>query len=84
MKRMTDSAKKPKRPRDANQLAKMIADLATGNAADVDPDSEKNPHAVSLGRAGGLGGNARAKALATEKRREIAKKAAKSRWDKRE
>jgi len=32
---MTDSAKKPKRPRDANQLAKLITDLATGEAVDV-------------------------------------------------
>jgi hypothetical protein len=27
-------AKTPKRPRDTNQLAKMVADLATGNATE--------------------------------------------------
>src|SRR5690349_5028670 len=42
---------------------------------------EKNPHAVALGRRGGQkGGPARAKALSPEQRREIAKKAAVTRW----
>ncbi|HEU6447824.1 MAG TPA: hypothetical protein VFV23_05240 [Verrucomicrobiae bacterium] len=41
----------------------------------------KNPAAVALGRLGGLkGGKARAAALTAQKRREIAKKAAKLRW----
>lgn len=44
----------------------------------------KNPHAVALGRSGGLkGGRARAKSLSSEKRSEIASQAAKARWDKR-
>jgi hypothetical protein len=78
---MTDSAKKPKRPRDPNQLAKLITDIATGDAKDVNPDEGKNPHAVALGRAGGLkGGKARAKSLSPDKRKEIAKRAAKTRW----
>ena len=43
----------------------------------------KNPAAVALGRLGGLkGGPARAKKLSSKKRKEIAKKAAKSRWSK--
>ena len=43
----------------------------------------KNPHAVALGRLGGLkGGPARAKKLSKKKRSEIAQKAAKSRWSK--
>ena len=43
----------------------------------------KNPHAVALGRMGGLkGGVARAAALAPKKRSQIAAKAAKSRWNK--
>jgi hypothetical protein len=43
--------------------------------------SNKNPHAVALGRLGGLkGGKARAKKLTKEQRQEIARKAAKSRW----
>jgi hypothetical protein len=41
----------------------------------------KNPHAVALGRLGGLkGGRARAEALSPEQRREIARKAAQTRW----
>lgn len=45
-------------------------------------DSEgKNPHAVALGRLGGLkGGKARASKLTPEQRKEIAKKAAQTRW----
>ncbi len=54
---------KPKRPRDVNQLAKMIVDISTGDAP-PDPESTKNPAAVALGRLGGaVGGKARAAAL---------------------
>ena len=76
-------AKTPKRPRDTNQLAKLIADIATGEAADESPETGKDPAAVALGRKGGLkGGAARAKKLTAEERSVIAKKAAKARWDK--
>lgn len=75
--------KKPKRPRDTNQLAKMIADIATGQIQDKDPNDGKDPAAVALGRKGGLkGGKARAKKLTATQRSAIAKKAAKSRWKK--
>jgi hypothetical protein len=41
----------------------------------------KNPHAVALGKIGGLkGGKARAAALTAAERREIAKRAARARW----
>jgi hypothetical protein len=41
----------------------------------------RNPHAIALGRMGGLkGGPARAAALSGESRREIAKRAARLRW----
>ena len=44
---------------------------------------EKNPAAVALGRLGGLkGGKARARALSSERKREIAQKAARARWSK--
>ena len=58
----------------------MVARIATGEIKDVPvtPESEgKNPAAAALGR---IGGHARAKGLSARKRREIAKKAAKSRW----
>lgn len=71
---------KPKRPRDPNQLAKLVTDLATGNAP-PDPEDTRNPHAVALGKLGGAkGGKARAKALSPKERKEIAKKAAAARW----
>jgi len=74
-------AKTPKRPRDTNQLAHMIAQLATGELDDVKTDDGKDPAAVALGRKGGLkGGKARADSLTPKQRSEIAKKAAASRW----
>lgn len=76
-------ATKSKRPRDANQLAKLIADIATGDTDDVKTDDGKNPAAVALGRKGGLkGGKARAESLTAKQRSAIAKKAAKTRWAK--
>lgn len=76
----------PKRPRDPNQLAKSIIDIATGEKPHRDPTPEeqgKDPAAVALGRRGGLkGGAARAASLTAEKRAEIAKKAAAIRWKK--
>lgn len=72
-----------KRPRDLNQLAKLIADRATGQAEPENLDEGKDPAAVSLGRRGGLkGGRARAAALTREARSKIARKAAQSRWKK--
>lgn len=42
---------------------------------------KKNPHAVLLGRSGGLkGGKARAEKLTSDRRREIAKNASIARW----
>jgi hypothetical protein len=77
------------RPRDPNQLAYRIIQEATGQVqkyeplADVPADPEKNPHAVALGRLGGLkGGAARAASLSPKKRSQIAAKAAAKRWGK--
>lgn len=72
-----------KRPKDINQLAKSIVDIATGKAEDTISESKKNPAAVSLGRLGGLkGGKARAEKLTAKRRKEIAQKAAQTRWAK--
>ncbi len=75
-----------KHPKDINQRAKSIVDMATSEPKyRMPPENEdgKNPHAVQLGRLGGLkGGKARAKALTAERRSEIAKNAAKKRWAK--
>lgn len=73
-------ANTPKRPRDPNQLAKLMIDIATGTKSDTVPTS--SPMA-ELGRAGGeRGGKARAASLTPQRRSEIAKRAAQSRWNK--
>lgn len=78
---MPNRSSKPKRPRDPNQLAKKIVDLSVGYTEDENPDYGKNPAAMALGRLGGLkGGKARARALTSERRSEIAKNAAMVRW----
>jgi len=83
---MPERSKKA-RPRDPNQLAYQIMLESTGQAPKLEPESvpdpTKNPHAVALGRMGGLkGGAARAAALSPKKRSAIAAKAAKARWNK--
>jgi hypothetical protein len=71
-----------KRPRDLNQWAKRMVDLATGNS--VEPNSTKDAAAVALGGRGRLkGGKARAAKMSPARRAEIARKAAKARWDRR-
>lgn len=67
---------KTKRPRDANQRAKSIVDIATGEMENKVTD-ERNPAAVALGK---KGGEARAKSLSAAQRKNIAKKAAMKRW----
>jgi len=74
---MQDRSSK-KEMEDINLIAARIAERATGEKI------EKNPNAVALGRLGGLkGGKARAEKLSPKRRREIAKRAAKTRWNNR-
>lgn len=71
--------RRPQRPRDPNQLGKLIVDLSVGEALD-DAPVPANP-ATEFARKGGLkGGKARANALTPQRRREIAKIAAERRW----
>ncbi len=80
---MSIAPKRPKRPRDLNQLAKAIVDEATGNAPEVAPDM-RDPAAVALGAKGARkGGESRALKLTPARRSEIAKRAAAKRWNKR-
>jgi len=75
--------KHPPRPRDPNQLGKLIVDIATGEAQDSPLDAGKDEKMVELGRKGGVrGGRARAKSLTAEERSESARRAAKARWSK--
>jgi hypothetical protein len=70
-------------PRDMAQLAKMVVDIATGEAP-PEPASTRNPAAVALGRLGGLkGGKARAAGMTKKQRTVAAKKAATARWGER-
>ncbi|MGD0248111.1 MAG: hypothetical protein ABSB75_03575 [Candidatus Limnocylindrales bacterium] len=77
--------KRSSMPRDPNQLAKMVVDMATGEAAPepAPKGPEKNPAAVALGKLGGAkGGKARAAKLTPEERSAIAKRGAAARWSK--
>jgi hypothetical protein len=80
--------KTPKRPRDLNQWAKRMVDIATGEVTnrETTPEEEgKDPAAVSLGRRGGLkGGKARAASMTPERRAEVVGGAAASRWARKE
>lgn len=72
-------------PDDENVAAKAAVDRIIKQTEDDPPQPEKNPAAVALGRLGGKkGGPARAAKLTPEQRREIAQKAAKARWAKRQ
>ncbi len=75
---------KKKRPTDINLLAHQIGQEATYQEVKEDLQAiakEKNPAAVALGRLGGLkGGKARAEKLSARRRKQIARKAAKTRW----
>lgn len=74
---------RPKRPRDPSQLAKLIVDISTGEVAEKNPNEGKNPAAVALSKLGASkGGHARAKKLSKKTRSQIAKHAAKRRWEK--
>jgi hypothetical protein len=63
-----------KRPTNPFEAAVTVGRIATGEIEDT---KGKTPNRANGGKAGGA---ARAKTLTAEKRREIAKKAAKSRW----
>lgn len=76
---MPKGPKGQKRPGDVIGAAVAVAKLATGEIEEDKPeDKGKNKAAVELGKKGGA---ARAKKLTKKQRSEIAKKAARSRWD---
>jgi hypothetical protein len=75
---MPKGPKGEKRPADVIGAAVMVAKLATGEIEEIAEDEVKDPAAVALGK---KGGRARANKLTPEERSEIAKKAAKARWE---
>jgi hypothetical protein len=76
---MPRGPKGEKRPADVIGNAVHVMRIATGEVAEASDDDGKNAAAVALGR---MGGKARAKSMSSKKRKEIAKKAARSRWAK--
>ena len=70
------SERHPNRPRDPNQLAKAIVNIAAGEA-----EEEKSIDAQKA-NAGRRGAKARSQALTPEQRSEIASAAAQARWKK--
>lgn len=64
-----------KRPADAIGLAVMIGKIATGEIED-----EREELSSAAAQLGSKGGQARAVSLSSERRREIARDAAKARW----
>lgn len=75
---MAKGPKGEKRPADAVGAAVVVAKIATGEIEDELTDDGKDQAAVELGR---KGGQARAKKLSKKRRAEIAKRAAKARWE---
>lgn len=71
--------------RDFFANARRVVEQAIGEQMDgtplPDPDAGKNPAAIALSKLGASkGGKARAAKLSPQKRKQIAKKAAKKRW----
>ena len=73
---MPTGPKGEKRPADVNARAVLIAKIATGEVEDA-PEDEEGLAAKALGR---KGGTARAAKMTPERRTEVAKRAASSRW----
>ena len=76
---MPRGPKGERRPADVIGNAVKVMRIATGEEADSAPEDGKDPAAKALGAKGGA---ARAKAMAPERRTEIAKAAAAKRWGK--
>lgn len=65
------------------QIAHAVVEAATDESEPIEQPDTRNPAAVVLGKLGGQkGGKARAEKLTPERRKEIAQKAAQTRWAK--
>ena len=76
---MPRGPKGQKRPADVIGNAVRVMEIATGQRDEEFEDDGKDPAAKALGA---KGGKARATKLSPERRREIAREAAKARWQK--
>jgi hypothetical protein len=76
---MPTGPKGGRRPADVIGNAVKVMRIATGEEVEIlGEDDGKDPAAKALGK---KGGEARAKSMTSERRAEIAKKAAQKRWD---
>ncbi|GBE43256.1 hypothetical protein BMS3Bbin10_01332 [bacterium BMS3Bbin10] len=75
---MPTGPKGEKRPADVVGAAVKVMKIATGEIEEEYADEGKNKAAQELGR---MGGKARAKSISPERRAEIARKAAITRWE---
>lgn len=66
-----------KRPADAIGMAVMIGRIATG---EIEDDRDDKPLSAAA-QLGALGGKKRAESMTPERRAEVARKAAKARWE---
>jgi hypothetical protein len=83
---------KGKRPRDPNQLAKWIVDQSTSEQPIAEPETslqapkvpaDLSEYMAAIGRKGGkIGGKRRLDTMTPAKRKRLARKAAKARWEK--
>lgn len=76
---MPRGPKGEKRPADVIGNAVKVMRIAVGEETDATPNDGKNKSAQELGK---LGGEARAKSIGPEQRKEIAKRASAARWKK--
>lgn len=79
---MPKGPKGQKRPADVIKNAVMVMKIATGEADEPAAGTIEDGKSKAAAELGRKGGHARASALSAEKRRQIAKKAAASRWAK--
>jgi hypothetical protein len=75
--------KRSSKDHDFATVARRVVEQAIGEKLDGSPlETEKNAAAVALGKLGGIkGGKARAAKLTPSQRSDIARKAAKARWE---
>ena len=86
MPKRNSTATRPKRPSDINQLAYQLVKESTGEGSQQLITREEMISRVmaEMGRKGGkIGGKRRLKTMTAEERKEVAVKAAKTRWAKR-
>jgi hypothetical protein len=76
---MPRGPKGEKRPADVIGNAIHVMRIATGEIEETLTEDGKNAAAVALGR---MGGKARAEGMTAKRRKEIARKAAQTRWNK--